>query len=126
MLIPTHIEVPIKAKIFNNARFCADGINAYHPECRNLERKITGACGSYCNAFLIENGLEVDDNTGLPIKCDQCKEAYQAELKRIEALEDSKPAKKTGEECEFDCEKCETICPTNEAGRADLKQECYL
>jgi len=25
-----------------------------------------------------------------------------------------------------DCKKCETICPTNEAGRADLKQECYL
>ena len=25
-----------------------------------------------------------------------------------------------------DCKKCETICPTNEAGRTDLKQECYL
>lgn len=25
-----------------------------------------------------------------------------------------------------DCKKCEIICPTNEAGRADLKQECYL
>jgi len=25
-----------------------------------------------------------------------------------------------------DCKKCEIICPTNEAGRTDLKQECYL
>ena len=25
-----------------------------------------------------------------------------------------------------DCKKCEVICPTNEAGRTDLKQECYL
>jgi len=25
-----------------------------------------------------------------------------------------------------DCKKCEIICPTNEAGRNDLKQECYL
>ena len=26
----------------------------------------------------------------------------------------------------IDCKKCERICPTNEAGRGDLKQECYL
>ena len=26
----------------------------------------------------------------------------------------------------IDCKKCEIICPTNEAGRNDLKQECYL
>jgi ferredoxin-type protein NapH len=26
----------------------------------------------------------------------------------------------------IDCAKCETVCPTNEAGAADLKQECYL
>ena len=25
-----------------------------------------------------------------------------------------------------DCKKCEVVCPTNEAGRTDLKQECYL
>jgi len=25
-----------------------------------------------------------------------------------------------------DCKKCEKVCPTNEAGRGDLKQECYL
>ena len=25
-----------------------------------------------------------------------------------------------------DCKKCEIICPTNEAGENDLKQECYL
>ena len=25
-----------------------------------------------------------------------------------------------------DCKKCEKACPTNEAGRTDLKQECYL
>ncbi len=25
-----------------------------------------------------------------------------------------------------DCKKCEIICPTSEAGRDDLKQECYL
>jgi ferredoxin-type protein NapH len=25
-----------------------------------------------------------------------------------------------------DCGKCEKVCPTNEAGSADLKQECYL
>jgi len=26
----------------------------------------------------------------------------------------------------IDCKKCEIICPTNEAGINDLKQECYL
>jgi len=26
----------------------------------------------------------------------------------------------------INCKKCEKICPTNEAGRVDLKQECYL
>jgi len=25
-----------------------------------------------------------------------------------------------------DCKKCEVICPTNEAGMTDLKQECYI
>ena len=25
-----------------------------------------------------------------------------------------------------DCKKCEVICPTNEAGRNDLKQECFM
>ena len=25
-----------------------------------------------------------------------------------------------------DCKKCENICPTNEAGKFDLKQECYM
>ena len=29
------------------------------------------------------------------------------------------------EDCS-DCEICEEVCPTNEAGRADLKQECYM
>jgi len=26
----------------------------------------------------------------------------------------------------IDCKKCEGVCPTNEAGRSDLKQECYM
>ncbi|HEY90707.1 MAG TPA: 4Fe-4S binding protein [Dehalococcoidia bacterium] len=32
---------------------------------------------------------------------------------------------KRNENC-IDCGKCEKVCPTHEAGRKDLKQECYL
>ncbi|MCK5612933.1 hypothetical protein KAR91_64260 [Candidatus Pacearchaeota archaeon] len=82
MLIPTHIEV------FEDPEFCTSESSAEHPK-DSAER--CPKLGDYdkegwCYAF-----HEWVDSERPWQKCDECKGAYQAELKRREALEDKKP-----------------------------------
>ena len=91
MLIPTHIEV------FEDKKYCGTGVDTCpnifsHPGKRFL-----------CYKFSPNNVLKstcIDTGYVVPVKHKDCRQAYQAELKRREALEE----KKTVNECDFDCE----------------------
>ncbi len=96
MLIPTHIEV------FEDEKYCETGTDSCpnifsHPGKRYL-----------CYKFSPKNVLKsecIDTGHVVAIKHKYCRQAYQAELKRREALEEKKPSEKPGEECDLDCVK---------------------